>query len=148
MASIDIVDEAFVAASPAQLRSVIDDPARLSGWFTDLELTVFMDRGLQGVRWSVTGSLVGSMEIWLEEFSDGTIVHYYLRADPSSDGRTPQPLSQDLAGRRRADRIRTQRALSWKQEVWALKDELERDRPVGSPPVASDPAEAVNVTAQ
>ncbi len=50
-------------------------------WWPELQLSIFMDRGDKGVRWSISGALVGSSEIWLEPFADGVIVHYYLRAD-------------------------------------------------------------------
>ena len=41
-----------------------------------------MDRGLDGIRWSVTGRWAGSLEIWLEEVGDGVLVHHYARLDP------------------------------------------------------------------
>ena len=40
------------------------------------------DRGVKGVQWAVRGALTGSMEIWLEPVGDGTVVHWFLRADP------------------------------------------------------------------
>ena len=33
------------------------------------------------VRWTVRGALVGTMEVWLEPVLDGTLLHYFLRAD-------------------------------------------------------------------
>jgi hypothetical protein len=36
----------------------------------------------------VRGALVGTMEVWLEPVLDGTVLHYFLRADlPSAVGR-------------------------------------------------------------
>lgn len=89
-----------------------------------MDLTVFMDRGLDGVRWSATGALTGSVEIWLEQFGDGVILHYFLRADPSA-GRAAEPS--------KARRLRHQRATAWKRQVWALKDALEGARLPGMP---------------
>ena len=53
------------------------------------------------------------MEIWLEPVGDGVVLHWYLRADP---------LTRDHAGRPRRERARVRR---WKEQVHALKDELE-----------------------
>jgi hypothetical protein len=129
MHSIDLVDETFVAASPAVVAAVVADPQRWRSWWPERRLEVFMDRGLKGQRWSIAGDLVGSAEIWLEAYRDGVILHYYLRADPH--GSEPGTLS-----RRRADRIRRQEALAWKTLVWALKVELEDGKAVGRGPAA------------
>ncbi|MGH3342617.1 MAG: hypothetical protein ACRDPK_06970 [Carbonactinosporaceae bacterium] len=95
-------------------------------WWPRLELAVFMDRGDEGLRWSVTGELVGSAEVWLEAFADGTIVHYYLRAEPVA------PAGR---GRRRAAaRLRRRYTLTWKRRINVLKDELEAGRITGMPP--------------
>lgn len=135
MASVDLVDETFIAASPLALAPIVADPARWRQWWPDLHLTVFMDRGVSGQRWSITGALVGSCEIWLEPVLDGTLVHYYLRAAPS--GASPHEAAQlpdDPAGWRKAARLREERAKSWKRHIWALKDELEAGRAAGAPP--------------
>ena len=133
MAAVDLVDETFIVASPEQLAAIVSDPANHKLWWPDLELTVFMDRGLKGQRWSVTGALVGSSEIWLEPFADGCIVHHYLRAAPSSDGVTPQPWPDTPAGWRAAAKERAKWAKRWKRSVWSLKRQVEGDRPAGSP---------------
>src|SRR5437879_1970874 len=79
---LDLVDETFVVASPAELARLVRNPARWRQWWPDLDLSVFQDRGEQGIRWNVRGALAGSMEVWLEPSGDGVIVHYYLRCDP------------------------------------------------------------------
>jgi hypothetical protein len=81
-----------------------------------------MDRGQAGIRWSVSGALHGSTELWLEPVLDGVVVHYYLRAD--SADRPDTAVS--------ADRLRDRRARAWKRSVNALKDELERGRAPGT----------------
>ena len=129
VAGVDLVDETFIVAPPAVLAAEVADPRNHLLWWPDLQLTVFMDRGLLGQRWSVTGALVGSAEIWLEPFADGCIVHHYLRAEPTSDGRTPQPFPDTPGGWRRAARARAARATAWKGHVWALKTRLEQGRP-------------------
>lgn len=135
MTSVDLVDETFIAAPPRTLAPIVADPSRWQVWWPDLVLTVFMDRGESGQRWSITGSLVGSCEIWLEPVLDGTLVHYYLRASPSgASSHEAAPLPEDPAGWRKAARLREQRAQSWKQHIWALKDELEAGRAAGVPP--------------
>lgn len=122
MPEVDLIDETFVVADPAQLAAVVHDPARWRQWWPDLTLTVFMDRGEQGIRWSASGALVGSVELWLEPFGDGVIVHHYLRADPARSGADPV-------------RLRRRHALAWKRSVNGLKDELEAGRPAGEPRV-------------
>ncbi|MDQ1247193.1 MAG: hypothetical protein QG597_1563 [Actinomycetota bacterium] len=128
------MDETFIAVAPEVLAPIIADPARWPQWWPDLQLTVFMDRGIAGQRWSMVGAMVGSAEIWLEPALDGTTVHFYLRGAPTGPDRaTADDLPDTPAGWRRADAIRRRRALDWKRHVWALKDELEGDRPPGFP---------------
>uniref|UniRef100_UPI001BDC11A7 polyketide cyclase / dehydrase and lipid transport n=1 Tax=Pseudonocardia lacus TaxID=2835865 RepID=UPI001BDC11A7 len=91
MPSIDVVDETFVAVPPARLATVFAAPARWSRFWPDLRLEVMSDRGDKGIRWTVTGALVGSMEVWLEPVLDGTVLHYYLRADPAGPDGLPRP---------------------------------------------------------
>ena len=133
MARVDLVDETFVVAAPQAVAAVVHDPERWRRWWPDLDLTVFMDRGDAGIRWSVGGALHGSTELWLEPVLDGVVVHYYLRADDS--GR--DPAGRDDAGslreHRAADRLRGRRARAWKTCVNALKDELEGGRAPGLP---------------
>ncbi len=134
MAAVDLVDETFVVADRATLAAIVADPLRWREWWPDLTLTVFMDRGLDGVRWSASGAWAGSLEIWLEAVGDGVLVHHYARLDPV-DRRTGErrPLPGDASGWRRAARARARRAQAWKRVVWALKDELESGRAVGTP---------------
>jgi hypothetical protein len=120
---VDVIDESFVVAEPAAVAAVLRDPARWRQWWPDLELSVFADRAEQGVRWNVAGALAGSMEIWLEPFGDGVIVHYYLRAD-----RPGRPYPDREAGR---EVRRRQRAA--KRVFWRLKDSFEAGRRTGEP---------------
>ena len=135
MPSVDLVDETFIVAEPAVLAAIVADPQRWAVWWPELELVIFMDRGLQGIRWTVVGELVGSCEIWLEAHSDGVLLHYYLRADLTEPGsRTvARQLPDSPHGHRQMAAIRRRHATRWKQHVWALKDELEANRPVGMP---------------
>lgn len=143
MADVDLVDETFIAvARPRVAEAFRRDEGLLDTWWPDLELTVFMDRGDAGVRWSMTGALVGSCELWFEEVLDGTLVHYYLRGVPSgADGVTALPLPDTPAGWRHAARLRSQRAKRWKSDIWAFKDALEGNRLPGSGAVSdSEPS--------
>ena len=63
---------------------------------------------------AVAGALTGSMEIWLEPVGEGTVLHWFLRADPPAS-RPP----------RRAGRDRERRVRTWKSHAFALKDRLE-----------------------
>jgi len=114
---IDLIDETFVVAPIALVAEQVRDPQRWRAWWPDLRLTVFQDRADAGVRWNICGALVGSMEVWLEPWGDGVIIHYYLRADPT-----------DPVSPRHEQRARALRA---KQIFWRLKDDLEDDRPPG-----------------
>ena len=134
MPVVDLVDETFIVAPPAALAAALAERRRWRQWWPDLTLDVFMDRGEKGIRWSVTGALVGSCEVWLEPFGDGAIVHYYLRADPTE---TAQPTVARIypdspRGRRAADRLRRRQALRGKRSVWSWKYEMEGDRVPGA----------------
>jgi len=88
VAGIDIVDETYVAVAPQTLAPVLTDPALLGEWFPRLRFEVFMDRADKGTRWSVTGEIEGSMEVWLEPMAAGTVVHWFVRGE-SSGGPDP-----------------------------------------------------------
>jgi hypothetical protein len=131
---IDLVDETFVAARPEAVAALVHDEARWSRWWPGLTLTVFMDRGFAGIRWSATGVAVGSCEIWLEAVADGVLVHYYVRLDPiEKHSGKPMREPTDAAGWRKAAALRAAWARDWKLNVWALKDELEGTRHPGDP---------------
>jgi hypothetical protein len=112
--AVDIADETYVARPPAVLAPDVADPASWRRWWPDLDLRVSRDRGMKGVQWSVRGALAGSMEIWLEQVGDGTVLHWFLRADP------PRTLSLRRAARERERRVR-----DWKRHAFTLKDRAE-----------------------
>ena len=58
---------------------------------------------------------------------DGTVLHYFLRVDPTEPARA--------LGRRDATREAVRRQRAAKAMAFALKDRLEGDRPPGLPPV-------------
>lgn len=115
------MDETFLAVPPKTIASALAEPAAWRRFWPDLELTVYLDRGDRGLRWTVAGALVGTMEVWLEPMLDGTVLHYFLRADPPAGGRD----SEHETVRRR---------LRAKEVAFALKRALEGDRPPGEPP--------------
>ena len=126
---MDVLDETFVVAPPRTLAAIFADPARCRRFWPDLRLSVYADRGDEGLRWTVRGALVGTMEVWLEQVLDGTVLHYYLRADPTDrDGSVVT-----VAPRAAAAEVR-RRQLAAKRLAFALKDELEADREIGLPP--------------
>jgi hypothetical protein len=122
---LDVVDETFLAVPPKQVATVFADPATWRRFWPDLELAVYADRGTEGLRWTVQGALVGTMEVWLEPMLDGTLLHYFLRADLPT--RPVRP--------RVAIRERTRRQLAAKSLALELKRELENGRRPGCPPV-------------
>lgn len=129
MATVDLVDEAFLVVDRAVLAGEVADAERWRQWWPSLTLEVFMDRGPDGVRWNVRGALIGSAEVWLEAVGDGVLLHHYLRVDPA-DG----PIDLGTArGRRRADRLRARHSRAWKRTVWELADRLDAGRAPGEP---------------
>lgn len=129
MPLIDLVDESFVVVDRARLAALVADPARWLEWWPHLRLSVFMDRGLDGIRWSVTGAWVGSLEVWLEAVGDGVVVHHYARLDPAGEGSS----ATGMRAVRRAARARDRHARAWKRVVWSLTDDLDRGRAPGTP---------------
>ena len=124
---LDIVDETFIRASRHDVAMAVRE--RWATWWPSLTLEVYMDRGWTGMRWTVTGDVVGSAEIWLEERTPGVLVHHYLRADPTRPGSAYEP--RTVGSSRRAERqiaqLRRRYVYAWKKIAWSLKDELERD---------------------
>jgi hypothetical protein len=131
---IDLMDETFVVAAPDLLAARLREPELVRRAWPGLDLVVFMDRGDAGIRWTVTGELVGSCEIWLEPFGDGVIVHYFLRADPTARGSRTQALAGSPRRlQRRALRVAKAHATHWKAVLHELKDQIEAGRPAGEP---------------
>lgn len=135
--AIDLVDETFIAVPPAVVAAAFADPRSWTRYWPDLLLTVYKDRGDEGLRWTVQGAMVGTQEVWCEALLDGTMLHYFLRATPASpDG---QPL--DLPPRQLA-RVFDQRAKAAKEIALELKETLEDGRRPGVPPrtVVAEPS--------
>jgi len=120
---VDIVDETFVVVPPKIVASVFADPVSWRRYWPDLVLSVYADRGDEGLRWTVRGALVGTMEVWLEPVLDGTILHYFLRADLPG---TPT--------QRESDKERRRRQLASKRIALELKAVLEEGRAPGCAP--------------
>ena len=127
--ALDLVDETFLAVPPSTVAAVFKDPACWARYWPDLVLELYTDRGEKGLRWTVRGALVGTMEVWLEPVLDGTLLHYFLRATPAERGGTPRALPpREL--RREFDR----RARAAKAIALGLKEILEDGREPGVPP--------------
>lgn len=123
MPAIDVIEELFFAAPPAAVAGHFADPAEWSRQWPGLRLTTAADRGAEGVRWQVGGALRGSMEVWLEPVLDGTVLHYFLRADPAR----PRSGRWVTAEQRR-------RRLAAREVAFAVKARVEAGREPGSPP--------------
>ncbi len=125
--SIQVADETFVAADPAAVGAAVGDRAAWRRWFADLLLEVVEDRTDKGVRWTVSGPLTGTMEIWLQPVLDGVVLHYFLHAEPTAAaGR--KPAKPTLAS------INHQRRVAGKRMAFEIKNTLEATRPVGVAP--------------
>ncbi|HVF05047.1 MAG TPA: polyketide cyclase / dehydrase and lipid transport [Frankiaceae bacterium] len=135
MPMVDVIDETFVVARPADVAAAVKDPGFLARVFPRLGLIVFEDRGDEGVRLTVTGELVGTNEFWVEPWGDGAIVHYYLRADPTRKGSATEPRTGPPRRLwRQAVRMRTAHCARLKAGLNEVKDRLEAGRAPGMPP--------------
>ncbi|MGH8959773.1 MAG: polyketide cyclase / dehydrase and lipid transport [Jatrophihabitantaceae bacterium] len=123
MRDIDVVDSTWICTPPGTLAALVAEPGNWRRWWPALELTVDEWRGNKGVRWTVgpseRGSVVGSMEVWLEPRLDGVVAHFFLRLG-RADGR---PL-----GRRRVRTLTDRYRTSAKELFWALGNQLDPGR--------------------
>ncbi|MCG8918193.1 polyketide cyclase / dehydrase and lipid transport [Actinokineospora sp. PR83] len=124
MPQVDVLDETFIVAPPRTVAAAFADPAAWRRFWPDLVLQVYADRGAEGLRWTVRGALTGTMEVWLEQVLDGTVVHYFLRADP------PEPVAPRVA-----QKERHARQVTAKSVALGLKAALEDGRAPGTAPV-------------
>jgi hypothetical protein len=124
MNSIQIADETFVCADPVDVGIQVADRSNWLRWWPDLRLTVVEDRGPMGHRWTVTGAVTGTMEVWLEPVLDGVILHYFMHAEPSGVAAW-QLARMDLA------KTNHQRRVAGKNMAFEVKAKLEETRPVG-----------------
>jgi hypothetical protein len=140
MPLVDLIDETYVVAEPVVVAERLRDPALWKRHWPGLDLVVFMDRGGNGTRWTITGDLVGTCEVWLEAHADGAIVHYFLRADPTRRGSRTEPVTGSPRRMQRlAATVARAHAHRWKSMLNTLKDELEGGRAVGEPREAISP---------
>ncbi|MCV7281492.1 polyketide cyclase / dehydrase and lipid transport [Mycolicibacterium flavescens] len=124
MNSIQIADDTFVAADPVEVGRYVAETASWRRWWPDLRLTVVEDRGEKGHRWTVTGALTGTMEIWLEPVLDGVVLHYFLHAEPSG-------VSAHQLAKMNLAKMNHRRRVDGKVMAFEVKQRLEATRPVG-----------------
>lgn len=124
--SVNVVDETFLVVPPAVLAAAFAAPSSWRRFWPDLILDVYADRGHEGLRWTVGGALVGTMEIWLEPMLDGTLLHYFLRAELPGDAPAKHVLREVH-----------RRQIAAKQVALDLKMTLEDGRLPGCPPAVS-----------
>jgi hypothetical protein len=124
MHSIQIADQTFIAADPAEVGRAVADPAGWRRWWPDLLLEVVEDRGEKGIRWTVAGTLTGTMEVWLEPMLDGAVLNYFVHAEPAGAAAW-QLARMNLA------KINHRRRVAGKNMAFEVKTTLEQSRPVG-----------------
>lgn len=127
--ALDVVDETFLAVAPGTVAAAFADPRSWARYWPDLVLELYTDRGDEGLRWTVRGALVGTMEVWLQPILDGTLLHYFLRATPAGPDGQPRRVGA-RALRREFDR----RARAAKAIALELKEIMEDGREPGLPP--------------
>lgn len=126
VASVDVIDETFLVVPRSVVAAAFAPPSAWRRFWPDLDLQVYLDRGDQGLRWTVGGALVGTMEVWLEPVLDGTMLHYFLRAE-LPDGVSAKHVSREIR----------RRQLAAKEVSLGLKMTLEAGRAPGCPPPVS-----------
>jgi hypothetical protein len=124
MHSIQVADQTFVAAPPAAVGRAVGNAASWSRWWPDLLLEVVEDRQAKGIRWTVTGALTGTMEVWLEPMLDGVILNYFLHAEPAGAA------AWQLA-RMNMAKMTHRRRVAGKRMAFEVKATLEDSRPLG-----------------
>jgi ribosome-associated toxin RatA of RatAB toxin-antitoxin module len=129
MPALDISCDDLVVADPAYVAQRLGTDTLWREWWPDLTLTPSERRGVEGVRWAVTGAAIGTAEWWLEPVRDGVVVHWYLRADPSRP-----------AGHRQLRKLQERYVAQYREHLWRLKDELETGRAAGEGGPDSEPA--------
>jgi hypothetical protein len=122
--SIQIADETFVAADPAEIGKAVSDPSSWRRWWPDLRLDVVEDRDDRGIRWIVSGALTGTMEVWLEPLLDGALLHYFLHAEPAG-------VAAWQLARMNLAKMNHRRRVAGKNMAFEVKTMLERSRPIG-----------------
>ena len=129
MPLLDISCDDLVVADPAYVAERLGSDTLWREWWPDLTLTPSERRGLEGVRWAVTGAATGTAEWWLEAVRDGVVVHWYLRVDPAKPVRG-----------RAAERLKERYVAAYRKRLWAFKDEAEAGRAAGERRPGADPA--------
>jgi hypothetical protein len=131
MPIVEISDETLVVVDRVAIATVVSDPARWTQCWPDCEVAVVLDRGIDGMRWSVRGALVGYSEVRLLARPDGVVIHYVLAADPTVPGSRTEARSipDSPRGRREVQDLRRRQLMAWKATVWAMMDSLGATRP-------------------
>ncbi|MGZ5415426.1 MAG: hypothetical protein ACXWDC_10075 [Aeromicrobium sp.] len=118
MPALDVVDQTFILAPATELRDIFCDE---QAWKAlGMNLRCYEDRGIDGKRWTLSESLTGTAEVWLEPSHDGVIVHVYIQADPRS--------------RRSRASLKRRYAVPVKRWILDVKAGYEIDRPAGVAP--------------
>jgi ribosome-associated toxin RatA of RatAB toxin-antitoxin module len=129
MPSLDISCDDLVVADPAYVAERLGQDTLWREWWPELTLTPYERRGLEGVRWTVTGAAIGTAEWWLEQVRDGVVVHWYLRVDPER---------RTSAGRLR--KLQESYVNRYREHLWRFKDEVEQGRAAGERRSGWEPA--------
>jgi len=129
MPSLDISCADLVVADPAYVAERLGPATLWREWWPALTLTPTERRGLEGVRWAVTGAAIGTAEWWLEQVRDGVVVHWYLRVDPREPVRG-----------RALERLQERYVARYRDHLWRFKDDVEAGRAAGERRTGSDRA--------
>jgi hypothetical protein len=120
VAQLDLVDQTWIRATPAQVAAAVAEPANWARWWPGFTLRTDELRGPQGARWSVLSiagwEVRGRIEVWLRPDLDGVLLNFLAQLD-RDDGADMTPPQRD--------RLRMHLIRQAKHNFWQLKDELE-----------------------
>lgn len=122
-----MTDETVIVVRREAVAAVIRERRRWSAWWPDLDVTVLVDEGVEGMSWTVSGPIVGTSRVRLVPSTAGVVVHYSLAAEPTEPGSraTARRLPDSPHAQRALGGLQRRQAMAWKAAIWALKDELE-----------------------
>ena len=127
MAAVEVRDETVIVVARGEVARVLTQRRRWRSWWPSAVATVVTDRGLDGMRWSLRGEVVGVTDVSLIDDGDAVRVRYVLSVDPTLPGSptTARTLPGSPHGEREIDALRRRQQVAWKRAIWALKEELE-----------------------
>lgn len=132
---VHIADKAYLPVEPSLLAQALAAPSQWPQWFPALHFHLTDDRGDLGLRWTVSGAVEGTSEIWLEAYPEGngTFLHYFLHGSvPQKAHGRAAPSPHNL------DRLTKYYRVCAKNLVRDLRRRHDAQRAPGEAPITTD----------